>query len=137
MHDNSNTESAPPATRLAAVSDRSFPVAALVHLATFCAALLACIDGRTLQAAVAGLADEPPSGRVEVIGALLAGGVLGALVGLGQLKVWSGAVKGFCSGALCGAVILGVYTAPSSLERALAAPMLVLLAPIAMRLRSA
>jgi hypothetical protein len=130
--------SAPASSREAiAVQHRSFPLVVLLQLATVCAALLACVDG----SAVWRVYDAPNVGTtVQVLamfGVLLAGGVIGALVGLGQIRKWRSALLGFFFGALSGFLIMCIYAAPASVTRIAAAAAVIVLSTVIVRLRAA
>jgi hypothetical protein len=121
----------------ARVLNRSFPLVVLFQLATCSAALLACIDGPALGRAIDSPSAVEPFIVAAVVGVVIAGGLIGALTGLGQIQKWRSTVLGFFVGALLGLLILCVYAAPASVGRMAAAAAVILLSTIAVRLRAA
>jgi hypothetical protein len=121
----------------AVLQERSFPLIALVQLATFWATIVACIDGEALGKAL----DEAP--RWPAIAAWLTslaiavGAALGFVIGLGQLRMWRSAWAGAGVGALYGLAILAVYVAPAPIEQAVAAAGVLMITTIAFRIRAA
>lgn len=123
---------APPApTRI-----RSFPLIALVQLATYLAAIAACIDGPGLLKALTYAATEPLIAASAVLAAACAVGLIGVVIGASQLNINRSALVGGAMGALCGVLIVAAYAAPAPIERSAAAAML-LLTTIALRIRAA
>ena len=129
--DSSSNREAP------AVLNRSFPLVVLFQLATCSAALLACVDGPALGRAIDSPAAVDPFIVTAVVGVVIAGGLIGALTGLGQIQKWRSAVLGLLVGSLSGLLILCVYAAPASVGRMAAAAAVILLSTVAVRLRSA
>lgn len=121
---------------MAAVRQRSFPLVALLQLATFWAALAACIDGKALTTQMNRAPDQPVVAAVAGVFAALAGVVLGFAVGLGQLRMWRSAATGAAVGMVYGLVVMAVYVAPAPLERAAAAAAMLVLTTIAFRVGS-
>jgi hypothetical protein len=130
----------PAPRKFAAPYERSFPLVALLQLATCCAALAMCVDGPRLRQVL----DQ--AGNIKVwqwqewtsLGvALFSGAALGFLMGLAQLRMWRSAAMGASVGGLCGFALLTVYVAPAPIERIAAGAGMVLLTTIAFRLRSA
>ncbi len=131
-----SSAASPPRLQPAALQ-RSFPLVALLQLATFCAALGACVDGAKLGAAID---DMPRWADYEwgaVLGAAFFGGLLGFFIGLGQLRMWRSALVGGLVGALAGLAILAVYAAPAPLIRAAAAAAVLVLSTLIVRLHAA
>jgi hypothetical protein len=116
---------------------RSFPLLALVQLATYLAALTACIDGRALYTRLDQAASQPIIAVSMVLGAACLVGLVGVIIGASQLQLNRSALVGGAVGALYGIVILAVYAAPAPLERAAAAAALTVLTTIAFRIRAA
>ena len=130
-------EPAPP-NRLSGTARRSFPLVALFQLATFCAALMACIDGAAMGKLLDGMSFASSRRAMAVVAAtVIAGGLLGLFVALGQFGMWRSAAKGSIVGALGGAAILCVYVAPASIERTTAAAAVLLLSTLVVRARAA
>jgi hypothetical protein len=126
-----------PALDAAESGDRAFPLVALLQLATFCAALAACVDGERLLV----LAGEFPAnlwlGIALIVAAVFGGGGLGLVLGLGQLCPGRNAVVGMAVGVTCGAALLAAYAAPAPPGRGLAAAAMLLSTTIAFRVRAA
>jgi hypothetical protein len=125
---------APPGGRPAVAGvNRSFPLIALVQLATFCAALMACIDGGKFRDFLEDVPQLAGPAVAGFVGAMFVGGFLGLMLGLGEHHVWRSALKGMCIGALCGVAMMFVYVAPAPLPQAAAAAVVLLLSTIIMR----
>jgi hypothetical protein len=116
--------------------ERSFPLVALLQMATLWAALAACIDGAQLRILLDRLPREEPIIWGFVAGVVTVGGVFGLFVGAGQIRMWRSAALGFVVGSLSGGIILSIYMAPAPIERALAAAVMLLLTTIALRWRT-
>jgi hypothetical protein len=123
-----------PATVL---QERSFPLIALVQLATYWATIVACIEGQALSKALDDAARWPAVAVGLTSLAVLVGSALGFVIGLGQLRMWRSAWAGAGVGALYGLAILAVYVAPASILQAVAAAGVLLITTIAFRIRSA
>ncbi len=123
----------PPYEPASARQERSFPLVALLQLATFGSALAACVDPKALGAAIKQVSSEPVAAAVAVVCAILAGGALGFTVGLGQLRMWRSAALGAAVGSLYALVVLGMYVAPAPLEMSAAAAAMLLVTTIALR----
>jgi hypothetical protein len=119
------------------VQERRFPLVALLQLATFWAVIVACVDGAALSAAVDSIPRRPWLAAALLAVALVVGGGLGFVVGLGQLRMWRNAVAGAGVGMLYGIAVLAVYVAPASLAQCLAAAAVLLATTLVLRIRSA
>jgi len=115
---------------------QSFPLVALMQLATFWAALAACIDGNVLTTEMDRAPEQPIIAAVVGGIAAIAGAILGFAVGLGQLRMWRSAAAGAVVGMFYGLVVLAIYVAPAPLERAAAAAAVLVLTTIALRIGS-
>lgn len=115
---------------------RSFPLIALVQLATYLAAITACIDGRALYTRLDQAAAEPLIAASVMLGAACLVGLVGVIIGSSQLQLNRSAAVGGAVGALYGIVILAVYAAPAPIERAAAAAAIMVLTTIAFRIRA-
>jgi hypothetical protein len=124
---------APPAANLAR-KDASFPLIALLQLASFAAALVACIDGQELREALARF----PIGftAAAILGSIFLGFVTVAM-GFAHLRSWRTASAAGAIGALHGPAILAVFAAPAPFWRAGPAIVVMLLTTILLRIRSA
>ena len=137
MVSDDNLSAADPAPRpAAATQERSFPLIALLQLATFLAALVTCIDSNELSRRLGFARQEPLVGAALVLGACSVVGLIGVVIGAGQLHMKRSALAGGIVGALYGIVILAIYVAPAPLERAAAAAALVVLTTIAIRIHA-
>ena len=116
--------------------ERSFPLIALLQLATFLAALVSCIDSRKLSRQLGFMSDEPLMAAAALIGACCLVGLVGLIVGASQLRMKRSALAGAGVGALYGLVILAIFIAPASLLHAAAAAAMALLTTIAIRIRA-
>ena len=125
-----------PATSAAASQERSFPLIALLQLATFLAALVSCIDSKQLSRRSTFVRDEPLVAAAVVAAACCLVGLIGLIVGAGQLRMKRSAAAGAGVGAFYGLVMLAVYVAPASLPHAIAAAAMALLTTIAIRIRA-
>jgi hypothetical protein len=121
----------------AGLQERSFPLIALMQLATFWATIVACVDGKELAKAVDQIAERPAVAAQLILLAVTLGAGVGFAVGLGQLRMWRNAVAGAGVGILYGIAILAVYVAPASIQQAAAAAGVLLATTIAFRIRSA
>jgi hypothetical protein len=125
-----------PITPATAAQERSFPLIALLQLATFLAALVSCIDSRGLSRRLRFLQDEPWIAAAAVVGACCAVGLVGLIVGASQLRMKRSALAGAAVGGLYGLIILAVFVAPASLPHAAAAAAMAVLTTIAIRIRA-
>jgi hypothetical protein len=121
----------------AVLQERSFPLIALVQLATFWATIVACIDGEALGKALDDAARWPALAGGLLGLAVAVGAAIGFAVGLGQLRMWRSAWAGAGVGALYGVAILAVYVAPAPIPQAIAAAGVLLMTTIVFRIRSA
>lgn len=124
------------ATRVMSPPERSFPLIAVFHLATLWASMVACVDGKLLRDALGRTNDSPGFAVGLAVSAALGGAVLGAAIGLGQLRRWRGALVGGAIGGLYGLAILGVFVAPASLARGMAAAGVLLITTVTVRAHS-
>jgi hypothetical protein len=121
----------------AAAFQRSFPLVALLQLATFGAALGACIDGGKLADATGALAEREFVAWALLAAAAALGACLGFFVGLGQLKMWRSALGGAAVGLVTGLAILAVYVAPAPIPRVASAAAVIIVTTLAIRCRAA
>ena len=129
---------APSAPQVAAGStEQSFPLVALLQLATFMAAIAACVDSKELLKQVERAADEPLSAALVVLAAAAVAGAIGFVIGLGQLRGIRSAMLGAAFGAAVGVTILCVYLAPAPPLRTAGAATVMLVSTIAIRIRAA
>ena len=115
---------------------RSFPLIALVQLATYLAAIVACINGGELAKNLDQAASQPLIAASIVLGACATVGMIGVIIGMSQLHMNRSALVGGAVGALYGLVILALYAAPAPIERSAAAAAMLLLTTIAFRIRA-
>jgi hypothetical protein len=127
--------SAPPVT--AGSTEQSFPLIALLQLATFMAAIAACVDNQELLKHLDRAGEEPLSSAAIVLAAAAAASAIGFIIGLGQLRGIRSAMLGAAFGASVGVTILCVYLAPAPPVRTAGAVTVMLLSTIAIRIRAA
>ena len=126
-----------PPSRDPVQQDHSYPLISIVQLVTFCVALMTCIDFKSLADAIAS-----PSrlGLLEVMGAITAastiGFVIGAAIGLGQVRKWRSMLLCGIAGATVSMLILATFAAPGRPAQALAASLLPLVTTIILRFRT-
>jgi hypothetical protein len=117
--------------------DQSYPLISIVQLVTFCVALMTCIDFKSF---VAALTSPGRIGLLEVIGAITAvsaiGIVIGAAIGLGQLRRGRSMLLCGIAGATVSLLILATFAAPAPPAQALAASLLPLVTTIILRSRT-
>jgi hypothetical protein len=126
-----------PAVDAAESGDRAFPLIALLQLATFFAALAACVDGERLLVLAGEFPQNPWVGLALIVAAIAGGGGLGLILGLGQLRPARSAVIGIAVGVACGVTLLAAYAAPAPPVRGLAAAAMLLGTTILFRMRAA
>jgi hypothetical protein len=125
------------AAEATAVKDGSFPLIALLQLASFSAVLVACVDGRELAEVIR------HQGLIVSIGAGVVSAALGFLAVAWTFafdnlrRVWRSALGASIIGGLHGPALLAVYAAPAPFWRAGPAVAVLLLSTILLRVRSA
>ncbi len=125
---------APPVAPMEVRRDGSFPLIALLQLAAFSAALVACIDGRRLMEI---LSQSPPLILAAAAGVSVVVGFLAVVFGFGHLRRWRTALAAGAMGALHGPAILAAFAAPAPFWRAGPAVAVLLISTIVLRIRSA
>jgi hypothetical protein len=118
-------------------AEQSFPLIMMFQLATFWAAVAACVDGKALVEALRATGSDPLEEAIVAAAAGVGGALLGFIVGLSQVRRWRSAAVGAFVGFWYGLVILAVYVAPAPLERGLAAAAVIAVTTLAIRIRSA
>ena len=118
-------------------TEQSFPLIALLQLATFMAAIAACVDSQELLKRVNQAAQNPLEAASVVLLAAAAVGSIGFVIGLGQLRMTRSAVAGSAVGAGFGLAILAIYLAPAPPIRTAGAVAVLLVSTIAIRVRAA
>jgi hypothetical protein len=126
-----------PTLDAAGSGDRTFPLVALLQLATFWAALAACVDGAQLRSLAGQFPDRWWLGLSMIAAAVAAGAGIGLVLGLGQLRPVRNAIAGMAVGSACGAALLAAYAAPAPPDRGMAAAAMLLATTIALRVRAA
>jgi hypothetical protein len=125
----SNAEPAKAMAANAGTTEQSFPLIALLQLATFMAAITACVDSKALLKRVDQAAQNPLEAAAV--------GAIGFLIGLGQLRMARSALVGGAVGAAFGLAILAIYLAPAPPIRTAGAVAVLLVSTIAIRVRAA
>lgn len=118
-------------------AEQSFPLIMMFQLATFWAAVAACVDGKALVEVLRNSAGDPLEEAIAAAAAGVGGALLGFIVGMSQVRRRPYAVVGAFVGLWYGLVILAVYVAPAPLERGLAAAAVIAVTTLAIRIRSA
>jgi hypothetical protein len=112
----------------------SYPLIALLQLAAFSAALVACVDGALLREIVN---DMGPIQLASAIGVSMIAGFVAVMFGFGHLRRWRTALAAGAVGALHAPAILAAYAAPAPFWRAGPAVAVLLVSTIVLRVRSA
>jgi hypothetical protein len=111
----------------------SFPLIALLQLASFTAVLVACVDGQELRQVIA-------SQDYGVLGiAVLTSVVIGfvtVIFGFGWSRLGRSALVAAAIGGLHGPAVLAAYAAPAPFNRAFAAIAVLVLSTVVLRVRS-
>jgi hypothetical protein len=117
--------------------EHSFPLISMIQLVTLTIALVTCIDGPELLRLLGSLQGSGHYVVAAVMAAGFFGLLIGAAIGLGQIRQWRSML--FCGavGFVTGILILAIYAAPAKPAQAITAALLPLVTTIAMRIRSA
>ena len=117
--------------------EQSYPLVSVVQLVTFCVALMVCVDFQKFTRVLAGLRTD---NFWEVVGAVMAAGLagflLGAAIGLGQIRKWRGLLLCGAAGAAVSMLILATFAAPAKPTQGLAASLLPLITTLMLRART-
>jgi ABC-type antimicrobial peptide transport system permease subunit len=136
LSDSSHNNVAAPATA-AGSTEQSFPLIALLQLATFLAAIAACVDGRELVKQFDRATQKPLEAALVIVLAATVVAAIGFVIGLGQLRAVRSATVGGAFGATLGVAILAIYIAPGPPTRTAGAVGVMLISTIAIRIRAA
>lgn len=129
-------ESQPPSRELNQ-SEQSFPLTSIVQLFTYCVALVTCVDFKTCAKRLNdALSSSPENVFAALAGATMVGFVIGAMIGLGQIRKWQSMFLSGTVGTIVGALLLATYTAPARPAQAIAASILPLASTILLRFRT-
>lgn len=132
-----NAEPAKAMAANAGTTEQSFPLIALLQLATFMAAIMACVDSKALLKSIDQASQNPLEAAIVVLLAAAAVGAIGFIIGLGQLRMARSALVGGAVGAAFGLAILAIYLAPAPPVRTAGAVAVLLVSTIAIRVRAA
>lgn len=132
-----NAEPAKAMATNAGTTEQSFPLIALLQLATFMAAITACVDSKELLKNIEQAAQDPLEAASVALLAAAAVGAIGFIIGLGQLRMARSALVGAAVGAAFGLAILAIYLAPAPPIRTAGAVAVLLVSTIAIRVRAA
>lgn len=132
-----NAEPAKAMATNAGTTEQSFPLIALLQLATFMAAITACVDSQALLKNIDQAAQNPLEAASVALLAAAAVGAIGFIIGLGQLRMARSALVGAAVGAAFGLAILAIYLAPAPPIRTAGAVAVLLVSTIAIRVRAA
>jgi len=116
--------------------ERSFPLTSLIQLFTFYIALLVCLDSSKLKVRFTYLQIDSMDLWATVLLAGLFGSLIGASVGLGQIRKWRGMLFCGANGSIIGVLILAIYAAPAKPAQAISAALLPLLTTLVLRVRT-
>jgi hypothetical protein len=118
------------------VRERSYPLVALLLLATVWAAMFACVDGQSLLRGFQ--ADSWRNFGTWIAPAVLmsVGACVGAAVGMSQVRVWRSVAVGGLIGSVYGVAIFAVYAAPAGFDRAASSAVVIMVSTIALRFRA-
>lgn len=117
--------------------EHSFPLISMIQLVTLTIALVTCIEGPELLRLLGSLQGSGNYVVTAVVAAGFFGLLIGAAIGLGQIRQWRSML--FCGavGFVAGILILAIYAAPAKPAQAITAALLPLVTTVAMRIRSA
>jgi hypothetical protein len=118
---------------VATARNGSFPLIALLQLASFTAVLVACVDGQELRQVIASQ-DPVALGTAVMVSMVL--GFVGVIVGFGWSRLGRSALVAAAIGGLHGPAFLAVYAAPAPFNRAFAAIAVLVLSTVVLRVRS-
>jgi len=116
--------------------EASYPLISIVQLVTFCISLVVCLDGPKLSEHFSKVKYNPESVLPPILLSLLFGFLVGATIGLGQIRNWQGMFLCSATGTLVSALIILIYVAPAKPAQAVAAALLPLLTTVAVRIRT-
>jgi hypothetical protein len=122
-----------PAAVATASRNGSFPLIALLQLASFTAVLVACIDGRELRQEIAS-ANYIVVGTAALVSSFL--GFIAVILGFGWSRLGRTALVAAVIGSLHGPAFLAAYAAPAPFIRAFPAIAVLVLSTILLRVRS-
>ena len=111
----------------------SFPLIALLQLASFTAVLVACVDGQELRRVIA--SQDYSVGGIAVLASVLLGSVT-VIFGFGWSRLGRSALVAGAIGGLHGPAFLAAYAAPAPFNRAFAAIAVLVLSTVVLRVRS-
>jgi hypothetical protein len=137
LNDSRRDKAASATAATPGATEQSFPLIALLQLATFLAAIAACVDGKELVQQLNRASELPLEAALLVLLAAAAVGSIGCFIGLGQVRAARSAAAGAAFGALVGLSILAVYAAPAPFARTAAAIAMMLVSTVAIRIRAA
>lgn len=124
------------ATNVLAARGGSFPLIALLQLATFSAALVACVDSQELTSQIQRSKEYVPAAIAIAMFVSASIGFIGMILGSGQFRFRRSALVGGAIAAVHGLAIVAAFVAPAPLERSAAAVGMLLVTTVAFRIRS-
>ncbi len=117
--------------------EQSFPLIAVVQLVTFSVALVSCINFEALRRQMDRVVlDDLVGVLTPYVLTSLMGFIIGAAVGLGQVRKWRGFFLGGPVGAVVGLLIVFAFASPAPPLQACFACSLPLLSTIILRFRT-
>lgn len=118
-------------------SEQSFPLISFVQLSTYCVALVTCIDFKKLRGQIDTLPNVDLSQVLALpVASTVLGFLIGASVGLGQIRKWRSFLLCGTVGAVVGPLILSAFAAPAEPLQACFACALPLLSTLILRFRT-
>ncbi len=122
-----------PSTVVATTRNGSFPLIALLQLASFTAVLVACVDGQELRQVIASQ-NYVAVGTAVLVSVLI--GFIVVILGFGWSRLGRSALVAAMIGGLHGPAFLAAYAAPAPFHRAFAAIAVLVLSTVVLRVRS-
>lgn len=111
----------------------SFPLIALLQLASFTAVLVACVDGQALREV---LADQDGGVIAIAVAVSMLIGFITVLLGFGWSRLGRASLIAATIGAVHGPAVLAAFAAPAPFARSLAAIAVLIISTITLRMRS-
>lgn len=129
--------SSPTSSRDFARREQSFPLIVFVQLITFSVALVTCIDFKALSGPMRTASRLGwPELLVLIFSFMLLGLLIGASVGLGQIRKWRSLVLCGATGVVIALLMLAAFAAPAQPLQACFACLLPLLSTFVVRVRT-
>lgn len=118
---------------VATTRNGSFPLIALLQLASFTAVLVACVDGQELRQVITSQ-NYVAVGTAVLVSVFI--GFIVVILGFGWSRLGRSALVAAMIGGLHGPAFLAAYAAPAPFNRAFAAIAVLVLSTVVLRVRS-